>query len=300
MLKKAITMLVVILLLGLIVACGPESPPQTVVVTVVVTEPKKFSYLVSVQAKETGENIRQAKIIIQVPGKPPLDEVTDSTGLARISIEASHVGQPGKLIVEATGYEQYVQNIDLTEGNLPDVIQLESVSSPTSTPAPTETPIPTNTPTPAKPTPTESPTFTPTPTITPTDMPTTTPTPTDTISQSFSIITPDDEAQIGCGSEGACLISVQVQWIPPTPGDTQRLYILVHPKPGQGFPYYVQPFPAHTGDGVWIAEGVGLGFDDPSGTHFWVCAIVTTTNLLDGEQLTELPSDPIICNNVYR
>lgn len=179
MLKTITVTLVVILLFGLIVVCGLELPRQTVVVT----EPRNFSYLVSVQTKETGENIGQAKIIIQVSDKPPLDEVTDSTGLARILIEASLVGQPGKLIVEATGYERYVQNIDLLEGNLPDVIQLEPVSSPTPTPAPTETPIPSTPTFTSTPTPTNTPmppTDTPTPELLPTNTPTSPPPPTST------------------------------------------------------------------------------------------------------------------------
>lgn len=90
-----------------------------------------FQYLAKVQAQETGKAIPNATFIIEVIGQALLDEVTDSNGVARISIEDSHLGQPGKLTVEAAGYEQYIQNIDLTKDELPDLIQLVSVSEPT-------------------------------------------------------------------------------------------------------------------------------------------------------------------------
>jgi len=64
-----------------------------------------------------------------VAGKAPLEEIADSNGFARVSIDADRAGQPGKLIVQATGYKPYVQNIDLNPENLPDVVQLEIISS---------------------------------------------------------------------------------------------------------------------------------------------------------------------------
>lgn len=159
------------LLLGFIAACGSASPPQTVVViqTVVVTASNTFSYPIRVQSKETGENIANARITIEVAGKAPLDEVTDTNGYARIFIDIGYTGQPSKLIVQSTGYKKYVQSIDLNRDILPDVIQLEvtsfsesigdsapfaeastteeqSVNVPADTPVPsTNTPFPTNT-----------------------------------------------------------------------------------------------------------------------------------------------------------
>lgn len=140
MFKKVIVLLVIMLLLGLIAVCGLAATPQTVtvvetvVVTVLVekgqvTANSSFSYPVRVQAKGTGEHIPNAKITIEVIGKAPLDEVTDANGFARVFIDADRVGQPSKLIVQVTGYKQYIQNIDLTEGSLPDVVQLEPASS---------------------------------------------------------------------------------------------------------------------------------------------------------------------------
>jgi len=88
--------------------------------------PDSFSYQVRVEAKDSGKFISNAKVTIEVGGKAPLDGFTDSSGLAVIFIGASHAGQPGRLIVEADGYQRHTQNIDLTPGALPDVIQLES------------------------------------------------------------------------------------------------------------------------------------------------------------------------------
>jgi Tol biopolymer transport system component len=155
----------------------------------------RFSYLVQVQARETGQEIVQAEVIIQVGGMAPLDGVTDSRGIARIFVGAGYVNQPGFLIVRADGYEPYTQNIDLAEGALPDVIRLTrkgtaiALTSDTPTPTPTgeatatPPPTPTTQPLPTEETatlpteePSSTPTNTPTPTQTPTPEPTTEPT----------------------------------------------------------------------------------------------------------------------------
>jgi hypothetical protein len=151
------------------------------------TPDTSFGYQVRVQAKDTGRYIPDAKVTIEVSGQAPLDDITDSNGLARISISSSRAGKPGRLIVEAAGYKRYMQNIDLTMGTLPDVVLLERslgvTPTPTFTPTPhigpstaptlTLTPITTNTST-------STPTFTHTPTRaeTPTDTPVFTYTPT--------------------------------------------------------------------------------------------------------------------------
>ncbi len=86
---------------------------------------ENFTYQVRVQAKDTSKNIPNAVVTIEVGGKAPLDGITDSTGLARIFVSASHAEQPGRLIVEADGYGKYRKEIDITEGTLPKDILLE-------------------------------------------------------------------------------------------------------------------------------------------------------------------------------
>jgi len=84
-----------------------------------------FTYNVRVQDRSTTDGIANAVVTIEVGGRAPLDGITDSTGLARIFVSASHAGQPGRLIVEADGYERYRQEIDIVEGALPDIVPLE-------------------------------------------------------------------------------------------------------------------------------------------------------------------------------
>jgi hypothetical protein len=168
MLKKAIILPAAMLLLGLIATCGITPTSETIAE---VTASKTFSYQVHVQSKETGENIPKAEITIEVAGIAPLDVLTDSRGGARVFIDARYAGKPGRLTIEAKGYQGYNQNIDLNPESLPDVIQLEPLL---------KTPTPTNTPT-SEPTSTPSPLDTPTSEVDPTSEPTNTPEPpTDT------------------------------------------------------------------------------------------------------------------------
>jgi len=90
------------------------------------TSSSGFYYQVRVQVNVTGEYVQGARVTIDVAGQAPLDDITDVNGFARISIPSSHANQPGVLRVEATGYEKYVQHIDLATDTLPDVVQLES------------------------------------------------------------------------------------------------------------------------------------------------------------------------------
>ena len=115
-----------------------------------------FSYPIRVQTS-TGIEIPNANVTIDVAQKAPLNDVTDSTGYARIFIDSAYISKPGKLIVDADGYERFVQNIDLIDGTLPDVIQMKIIPpTPTMTYTPSPQPTPTNTPQPT-PAPTETP-----------------------------------------------------------------------------------------------------------------------------------------------
>lgn len=113
----------------LIIGCGAQEPTPT--------PTPLFSYQIRVQAKETGKGIANAKVTIDVEGKSSLIELTDSEGLARIFVYASHSDRPGRLIVEATGYETYTRNIELIADRLPSAIQLEVAAIP---PTPTSPP----------------------------------------------------------------------------------------------------------------------------------------------------------------
>jgi hypothetical protein len=99
-------------------------------------------YALRVQDHSSGQPIVNAKVTLDVPGKAPLDEFTDSNGYTRIPVDAIYVGRPGRLQVEASGYQSYIQNIDVTDGTLPHLVQLEpsgqaAVGAPSTAPAAT-------------------------------------------------------------------------------------------------------------------------------------------------------------------
>jgi hypothetical protein len=150
--KPIVVMVMLIFVSNLVVGCGTASPePPT-------PTPALFDYLVRVQAKDTSEPIPNAEVTIEVIGKAPLDDITDVKGVARIRINSSYAGEPGELIVIATGYVTHRQHINLTKDALPDKVRLERefvgrlAPTPTSTvtpePTPTSTPTPILTPTP--------------------------------------------------------------------------------------------------------------------------------------------------------
>lgn len=92
------------------------------------TAPQSENFDYQVHIESSGTPIVNATVTIEIGGgKAPLDTISDSTGLARIIIEKSYIGKPGRLIIRATGFKTFTQNIDLTEGNLPKIVQLEPV-----------------------------------------------------------------------------------------------------------------------------------------------------------------------------
>ncbi len=117
----SIIVAIVIAVIGWVIS--PNSSPKDPTPTLPLTT--TFTYQVRVEAKGSGDFIPNARVIIEVGGQAPLDGITDSNGLARISVGSSYAGQPGRLLVEADGYNRYRQEIDIFEGSLPDTIQLE-------------------------------------------------------------------------------------------------------------------------------------------------------------------------------
>ncbi len=101
------------------------TPMQIAVATFSPSVNSNFGYTIRVQTNDAGMPIANAKVTIEVIGQAPLDEIADSNGVARFLIDSSRVGQPARLIVRATGYKSYSQNIDLRQGTLPDVIPLD-------------------------------------------------------------------------------------------------------------------------------------------------------------------------------
>lgn len=94
-------------------------PPATLQPTAV-----SFTYGVTVKDAGTNQPIANAKVLIEVAGKAPLDEYTDSNGYARMVVPATHAERTGRLTVNAQGYTVERKNIDLYQEQLPDEMRL--------------------------------------------------------------------------------------------------------------------------------------------------------------------------------
>jgi hypothetical protein len=108
-----------------------------------VNQTESFQYVIKVVKEGTNKEVSNAKVILEVIGQAPLNAVTDSNGYARVFVDNDRADRPGKLIVQATEYTQYVRNIDLNPMKLPNVVQLAdptvaTVTEPTTSPTHTE------------------------------------------------------------------------------------------------------------------------------------------------------------------
>ena len=86
--------------------------------------PASFTYGVTVKDAGTNQSIANAKVLIEVAGKAPLDEYTDSNGYARIVVPATHAERAGRLTGNVQGYAVELKNIDLYQARLPDEVRL--------------------------------------------------------------------------------------------------------------------------------------------------------------------------------
>ena len=85
--------------------------------------PTSFTYGVTVLDAEN-RPVPDAHILIEIEGQAPLDEYADANGYARIVVPATHAERPGRLTVNARGYEIAISNIDLYQERLPDTVRL--------------------------------------------------------------------------------------------------------------------------------------------------------------------------------
>ncbi|HEY6804816.1 MAG TPA: carboxypeptidase-like regulatory domain-containing protein [Pyrinomonadaceae bacterium] len=83
------------------------------------------TYSVTVRSMAGQSGVIDAKVILQLSGGPAaLEARTDSNGQARMLIPSVAIGKPGRLQVEADGYEPYRQELDVNAGSLPVQILL--------------------------------------------------------------------------------------------------------------------------------------------------------------------------------
>jgi hypothetical protein len=84
-----------------------------------------FDYQVRVIDENTTQPISSALVILEVGGDvAPLDEYTDSNGLARFFVSSALAEERGRLRVERDGYDSYVKNMDVTPDALPEEVML--------------------------------------------------------------------------------------------------------------------------------------------------------------------------------
>ena len=120
-------------LVGLLMltACPPIAAPSIATTPVSVATntpaptatPSGFTYGVTV-LDAGNEPVADAHVLIEIEGQAPLDEYADENGYARIVVPASHAERPGRLTVNARGYEVAISNIDLYQERLPDTVRL--------------------------------------------------------------------------------------------------------------------------------------------------------------------------------
>ncbi len=105
----------------------------TALVTYLVSKPDSKNdnpqfdyYKIRVVEKVGGAFVGNAKVTIELSGNIiPLDAITDTNGLAIITIPEEYMGKPGKLIVESQEHQIFYKYVNLSRDSLPDVVQLE-------------------------------------------------------------------------------------------------------------------------------------------------------------------------------
>lgn len=93
--------------------------------------PSPLAYVVRVEGQDSaGTRIKDAKVTLEVPGRPPLDTFADNNGVAVLTVPAQYVGGQAVMIVEAAGFAPFRQNIAIDVGSLPPLVRLERLTQP--------------------------------------------------------------------------------------------------------------------------------------------------------------------------
>ena len=82
-------------------------------------------YQVRVLDNVTDLPIENANVILQLGGRAPITDLTDSNGYARIFIDGDLDGQPARLLIETNDYKNQEIDIDVSVDDLPKTIRLE-------------------------------------------------------------------------------------------------------------------------------------------------------------------------------
>lgn len=114
-----------LIILGAWGASSLFSSETTATDTAVPTD--RFTYQIRVREKSNNQPIENAKVTINLPGTPPVDDYTDSTGLAVFRIDNEFADNLAVLHIEKDGYTDWDQNITIKADEQPQEIKLEKV-----------------------------------------------------------------------------------------------------------------------------------------------------------------------------
>lgn len=121
-----------------------ETPTPTSTTTVISdTVDLLFDYHAKIESKGSTTSINGAHLKLMVDKQPLYEATTNSDGEVQIAIQAEHLGQSGELVVDAPGYNQFRQIVDVTRASMPATIQLGKLlpdPTPTVRPEPSPTP----------------------------------------------------------------------------------------------------------------------------------------------------------------
>jgi len=92
-----------------------------------VSSPTNNSYIYSIRVEDetSGKIIERAQVIIEIGGATYLTSISDSLGIAIITIPVSKTDQSALLRVQASGYQTHSRNIVLGRDKLPEIVQLK-------------------------------------------------------------------------------------------------------------------------------------------------------------------------------
>lgn len=117
--------LTLVLILGVWGASSFFSPETTPSETAVPNE--RFLYQIRVREQSNNQPIENANVTLDLPGTPPVNEFTDSTGLAVFRLNKQFANTITILHVTKDGYEGWDQSITIAEDEHPQEIKLEKV-----------------------------------------------------------------------------------------------------------------------------------------------------------------------------
>ncbi len=118
--------LIIVLILG-VWSISSFFTPNEPTATDTAVPADRFTYQIRVQEDVTDQPIEDAKITISLPGTTPVNEYTDSTGLAVFRIDNQFAGKLVVLHITKDGYKDWNQNITIEAGEQPKEIKLPPV-----------------------------------------------------------------------------------------------------------------------------------------------------------------------------